>query len=166
MMAHKYILILFFCALLTGCLGYYKIPKNSNGERLVNERVNYTFTRIPSKEDRTKIDTSAHYIQIFEGREYNESQKKHPATLIFHDDGSFQEFIIEPYVVNKDSIYYGGKYQITGDLIELEQFYPSRGGETNYYSRHIRQGQLVNDQIIFDDGFTLLTIFEKGVGDK
>ncbi|MFV0531378.1 MAG: hypothetical protein ACK5MD_08055 [Flavobacteriales bacterium] len=164
-MLKKCFALFILSTILIGCIGYYKIPKNENGERILNDKVQYKFKSIPSKEDLIKIDTSAYYVQIFEGRYYNEQEKKNPMILIFHNDGYFKntsvlyhsEFNKRP----KNSIYYGGKFKLTDNLIELEKFYPSRGGSTNYYSRNIRRGKIEDDRIIFDDGFSLLTIYEK-----
>ena len=112
----------------------------------------------------TKIDTSAYYIQIFEGRFYNEQEKKNPMILMFHNDGYFRNTsVLYPKAndIPKNSINYGGKFKITDNLIELEKFYPSRGGRTNYYLRKVRSGKIEGDKIIFDDGFSLLSIYEK-----
>lgn len=154
---------------LIGCanyLGYYKIFKNKNGEPILNADVNYTFTEKPNEEGLTKIDTTAYYIQVFEGRYYNQREKQNPQVLIFHSDGFFKSTSVN-YFLNfenrkKNSIYYGGKYRIKEiNSIELEQFYPSKGGRTNYYSRNIIRGNIDRNKIIFDDGQSPIKIFEK-----
>lgn len=165
-MKKRYFIVIILFSFLISCIGYHRIPKNKDGERILNDKVNYKFTKMPNDEDLIKIDTSASYVQIFEGRYYNEDEKKNPTTLIFHNDGFFKQIYGASYFLkssyrNKNSIYYGGKYRITDNLIELEKFYPSQGGKTNYYSRKIRKGELVGDRIIFDDGFSLLSIYEK-----
>ena len=127
--------------------------------------VHYKFKSVPSKEDLIKIDTSAYYVEIFEGRYYNKQEKKNPRVLIFHKDGYFKSTSVlyhsEHNKRPKNSIYYGGKFKLTDNQIELETFYPSRGGQTNYFLRNIRRGKIEGDRIIFDDDFSLLTIYEK-----
>ena len=169
----RYLILLILSLFLYGCIGYHRIPKDNNGEPVLNEKVNYKFTKIPNEEDLTKIDTSAYYVQVFEGRYYNIDEKMNPIVLIFHNDGYFKRTIIlsdskftdldnsQINERNKNSVHYGGKYRITGNLIELEVFYPSQGGKTNYYSRNIIKGNIVGDRIIFDEGANLLSIYEK-----
>lgn len=151
------------CSTLFGCTCYYEILKDDNGEPILNEKINCKFVRIPNKKDLTKIDTTAFYVQMFEGRHYNEDERKNPSILIFHNDGFFNKTSALYYLKfnnrTKNSINYGGKYRIKEKLIELEEFYPSRGGKTNYYSRNIRKGEIVGNQIVFDDG--VLIIYEK-----
>jgi len=157
------LLILF--TILTSCIGYYRIPQNENGERLLNENVQYTFTSEPSETDLTKIDTSAYYVQVFEGRYYNEHEIENPMVFIFHNDGYFKYTSVLKYLssldIPKNSINYGGKFKLTDSIIELEKFYPSRGGGTNYYSRKIRTGRIEGNRIVFDDGFSLFSVYEK-----
>lgn len=164
-MLKRYFIFLILSSFLIGCIGYHKIPKDDNGKPILNDKTNYKFTKIPNEEDLAKIDTSAYYVQVFEGRYYNEDEKKNPSILIFHNDGFFKQtsalYHLNYDYRNKNSVYYGGKYRITENLIELEKFYPSQGGKTNYYSRNIRKGNIVGDRIIFDDGFSLLSIYEK-----
>ena len=164
-MLKRYFILLILSLFITGCIGYYRIPKDINGEPILNEKVNYKFTKIPNESDLTKIDTSAYYVQVFEGRYYNEDEKKNPMVMIFHSDGYFKQTSILYNSIlndrNKNSVYYGGKYRITENLIELEKFYPSQGGKTNYYSRNIEKGKIVGDKIIFDDGFSSLSIYKK-----
>lgn len=164
-MPKRYFISLILSSFMIGCIAYHKIPKDDNGEPILNEKTNYKFTKIPNGEDLTKIDTSAYYVQIFEGRYYNEDEKKNPSIFIFHSDGFFKRTSalnnLKFDYRNKNSIFYGGKYKITENLIELEEFHPSQGEKTNYYSRNIRKGNIVGDRIIFDDGFSLLSIYEK-----
>lgn len=145
--------------------GYIRIPKNEYGEPVLNEKVKYTFLDIPTETDLKKIDTSTYYVQIFEGRYYNDGEKENPQVLKFHNDGFFKKSILTNVEKNihrnKNSIYYGGKYKIKENIIELEQFYPSTGGATNYYIRNISKGKIDGNKIIFDDDKYSLTIFEK-----
>ena len=172
-MKKGYLILLVLSLFLSGCIGYHRIPKDENGELILNEKVNYKFTKIPTEDDLTKIDTSAFYVQVFEDRFYNIDEKMNPMVLIFHKDGYFKRTLIlsDPKFTdldisqitdrNKNSVHYGGKYRITENLIELEIFYPSQGGKTSYYSRNIIKGNIVGDRIIFDEGSTLLSIYEK-----
>ncbi|TYP96251.1 hypothetical protein C7447_1081 [Tenacibaculum adriaticum] len=164
-MVKKILILLLLPLFLTCCIGYHRIPKDNNGEPILNEKVNYKFAKIPNEKDLTKIDTSAYYVQIFEGRYYNDNEKKNPQILIFHNDGFFKKTSTLYYLKydsrNKKSVYYGGKYKIKENTIELEQFYPSRGGKTNYYSRNITKGEINGDKLIFDNGPSLFTIYEK-----
>ncbi|MES2430962.1 MAG: hypothetical protein V4556_08495 [Bacteroidota bacterium] len=158
-----YLYILVLC--LSGCIGYYKIAKDVNGEPILNGKVNYKFTKIPTEQDLIKIDTAAYYVQVFEGRYYNDDEKKNPRILIFHNDGFFKEtstlYYLEFPFRNKNYVYYGGKYKITENRIELEQFFPSRGGNTDYYLRNLTKGNIDGDKIIFNNGPSLLIIYKK-----
>ena len=164
-MFKKYFILPILSLFLISCIGYHRIVKDENGEPILNEKVNYKFSKIPNTDDLTKIDTSAYYVQIFEGRYYNEDERKNPEILIFHNDGFYKHTSSLHYLKydsrNKKSVYYGGKYKVMNNILELEQFLPSKGGKTNYYSRNIKKGNINGDRIIFDDDNTLITIFEK-----
>lgn len=162
-MKNSLLLVLTIC--LTNCIGYYKIPRDSNGERVINDKANYSFNSSPSAEDFRKIDTSAFYVQVFEGRYYNEQEMELPRFMIFHKDGFFQENFVRNYpdriATNKNSIRYGGKYRIVNQILEIEEFLPSRGGETSLYSRSITKARIVGDKIYFDLGTDLVSVFQK-----
>lgn len=84
----KYIFSI-FCTIgfLSSC-GHklYKIEKDQFGEPLLNNKAQYSFTEKPSEEDLKKIDTTAYYLQVFEGRYYNEEEMKNTGIIIFHHD--------------------------------------------------------------------------------
>ncbi|WP_281631718.1 hypothetical protein [Flavobacterium luteolum] len=163
-MFSKKVLFIICLFSLMSC-GYIRIPKNEYGEPVLKEKVKYTFLDMPTETDLKKIDTSAYYVQIFEGRYYNNGEKENPQILKFHNDGFFKKFMLigidKNVHRNKNSIYYGGKYKIKENIIQLEQFYPSTGGATNYYIRNVRKGKIDGNKIIFNSKNSLLTIFEK-----
>lgn len=165
MLNKNLLLIIIVSLILFSCAGYLKIPNDENGEPILNEKVNYTFTSIPNSEAMVKVDTCAYYVQIFEGRYYNKTEKENPKVLIFHNDGFFKKTSVKNFSEleeqNKNSVNYGGKFQIKEKVIELEEFSPSKGGETKFYTRNIRRGLIERNKIIFDDGQYLLTIYEK-----
>lgn len=74
----KYIISIFCLIISTKSCAQkrYKIEKDQYGEPLLNDKIQYSFKSIPSEEDLRKIDTTAYYIQVFEGRYYNEDEKK------------------------------------------------------------------------------------------
>lgn len=149
---------------LTNC-GYHRISKDKFGEPNVNKNAQYNFVEIPTENDFQKIDTTAYYIQVFEGRYYNESEKKNPQIIIFHNDGFFKKESFlhlgkEDKHRTKKSIYYGGKYRIKESIIEFEEFFPSRGGRTNYYVRNISKGRIEGNKLFLDYNFGWF-VFEK-----
>ena len=142
------------------------MPKDEYGEPNLNEKVKYNFVEMPSKDDFNKIDTTAYYIQVFEGRYYNETEKENPQIIIFHNDGFFKKEILSTFKKNdlhrnRNSIYYGGKYRIKGNIIELEEFFPSTGGKTNYYVRNISKGKIDSNKIFFGNEKQSVTVFER-----
>ncbi|WP_033962357.1 hypothetical protein [Psychroserpens jangbogonensis] len=165
----KYFILLILALLLSSCIFnrviYNRVPRDNNGEHILNKKVKYRFVKIPNKEDLIKIDTAAYYVQIFEGRYYNNDEKNNPQIWIFHSDGYFKKTYSQYYLKydsnNKNSTRYGGKYRIIESVIELEQFFPITGAKTNYYTRNITKGKIDGDKIIFDDGNSLITILEK-----
>lgn len=139
------------------------MEKDKHGEPLLNDEANYSFIKIPTEEDLKKIDTTAYYVQIFEGRYYNENEIKNPRIIIFHNDGFFKNESLLYFGKfdehrGKNSVYYGGKYRINGNIIQLEQFgkYP---GYKKWY-RRISEGKIEGDKIIFTDKNSV-TVFEK-----
>ena len=72
-----------------GCIKYYKVPKNYNDERLLSEKFPYKLNFILTREDLIKIDASAYYVQIFEGRPYHNQDKKNPKVLFFQNHGYY-----------------------------------------------------------------------------
>ena len=141
----------------------YKIEKDQYGEPILNDNAKYTFNQLPTLEDLKKIDTTAFYTQIFEGRYYNENEIKNPRILIFHNDGYFKNESLLYFGKfdkhrEKNSVYYGGKYKISGNVIQMEQFgkYPDH---KKWYKR-ISEGKIEGDRIIFK-GKNSFTIFEK-----
>ena len=158
-------LLLFF---LLGCKSYI-VEYDKNGEPKLGKNMNYIFTEKPSVENLKKIDTTAYYIQIFEGRYYNENEIKNPMVLEFHNDGFYKDSSLKYYknfsYRTKETIWYGGKYKISGNTIELESFAPSNGSKTKIYIRTFLKGRIVNDKIIFDDkkNNSLISVYQKNI---
>lgn len=157
--------ILILC-ILSSFFGYsqlYKIEENKFGEPILNEQAKYTFNEMLSEENSKKIDTTAYYVQIFEGQFYNEKEKMNPALIIFHNDGYFKRNSTNYFgkwdeVRKKNSVYYGGKYKIVGNKILFESFgkYP----EMKRYYKRIYEARIDGNKIIFD-GKNLINVFEK-----
>jgi|SRR5690554_712730 len=164
-MLKKHLTLLLISLFLTSCIGYKKVAFDDNNEPILTEKMKYKITQIPNEKDLTKIDTSAYYVQVFEGRYYNDNEKENPMVLIFHNDGYFKKTSILYDSIfeyrNKNSAFYGGKYRITENKIELEGFYPSHGGKTNYYVRLKTIGNIEGDRIIIYDKQHIQTIYEK-----
>ncbi len=161
--------IIFIFPLLLSLLGcgqkLYKIEKDKHGEPLLNNKAQYSLTEKPSNEDLKKIDTSAYYVQIFEGRYYNDDEKRNPEILIFHNDGYFRKTSFLAFGRfdehrRKNSTAYGGKYKINGSEILTERFLPASQGKTNWYIRNMTIGKIEGDKIIFKDKNSV-TVFEK-----
>lgn len=163
-MVKKIILIFPLLLSICGCgQKLYKIEKDKHGEPLLNNKAQYSLTEKPSNEDLKKIDTSAYYVQTFEGRYYNDDEKRNPRIIIFHNDGFFKNESLLYFGKfdqhrGKNSVYYGGKYRINENIIQLEQFgkYP---GYKKWY-RRISEGKIEGDKIIFTDKNSV-TVFEK-----
>jgi hypothetical protein len=142
----------------------YKIGKNQFGEPLLNNEAKYSFKEKPTEEDLKTIDTTAYYVQAFEGRYYNEEEMKNPRIIIFHNDGFFKNESLMYFGKfdehrGKNSVYYGGKYRIKNNEIFIEEFLPASQGKTKWYTRRITNGKIDGNKIIFNDG--LVSIFEK-----
>lgn len=161
-------IIFAFCMMcfLTSCgQKLYKINKDQYGEPLLTKKAQYSVTEKPSIEDLKKIDTSSYYFQIFEGRYFNENEKKNPGIIIFHNDGYFRKttfLAIGKFEEHraKNSIAYGGRYKINGSEVLTERFLPASQGKTNWYIRYMTTGKIEGDRIIFKDKNSV-TIFEK-----
>ncbi|WNI35672.1 hypothetical protein [Chryseobacterium sp. SG20098] len=141
----------------------YKIEKDKYDEPLLNAKVQYSFKEKPSEEDLKKIDTTTYYVQVFEGRYYNEGEMKNPRIIIFHNDGFFKNESLMYFGKfdehrGKNSVYYGGKYRIKNNIIQLEQFGKSPDSK-NWYTRRVTNGKIDGNKIIFNEG--LVSIFEK-----
>lgn len=129
----------------------------------MNSKTKYSFDKLPTEDDLIKIDTTAYYVQLFEGRYYNENEIKNPRIIIFHNDGFFKNESLLYFGKfdehrNKNSVYYGGKYKINGNVIQMEQFgkYPDY---KKWYKR-ISEGKIEGGRIIFKNENSV-TIFEK-----
>jgi len=162
----KYIYSVFFLISFLNCYGQklYKINKNKYGEPLLNEKAQYSFTYVLDNDDLKKIDTAAFYKQVFEDDYSNYTEKKNPRIIIFHNDGFFKN---ESFLYfgkfsnhrNKNSIYYGGKYRINGNKIELERFIKSPDSK-NWYIRNITSGIIEGNRIILNNKEKII-VFEK-----
>jgi len=90
-----------------------------------------------------------------------------PMVLEFHNDGYFKVSSVKYYnrfcYRTKETIWYGGKYKIYGDTIELEQFIPSTGRKTKIFRRLIKKGRIDGDKIIFDNknNNALVSVYHK-----
>ncbi|ODS89091.1 MAG: hypothetical protein ABS44_05730 [Chryseobacterium sp. SCN 40-13] len=163
-MVKKIILIFPLLLSICGCgQKLYKIERDRYGEPILNDKAKYSFTEIPTLEDLKKIDTTAYYIQVFPDNLDREEIKKNPRIIIFHNDGFFKNESLLYFGKfdqhrGKNSVYYGGKYRINGNIIQLEQFgkYP---GYKKWY-RRISEGKMEGDKIIFKDKNSV-TVFEK-----
>lgn len=73
----KYIFSIFCMIGFLGSYGQklYKIEKDKYGEPLLNDKTQYSFKEKPSEKDLKTIDTTVYYVQVFEGRPYNEESK-------------------------------------------------------------------------------------------
>lgn len=153
---------IFLC--ICGCIQkQYKIERDKYGEPILNSKTKYSFDKLPTEDDLIKIDTTAYYVQLFEGRYYNENEIKNPRIIIFHNDGFFKNESLLYFGKfdehrNKNSVYYGGKYKINGNVIQMEQFgkYPDY---KKWYKR-ISEGKIEGGRIIFKNENSV-TIFEK-----
>lgn len=58
----------------------------------------------------------------------------------------------------KNSVYYGEKYRIKNNIIQLEQFGKSPDSK-KWYTRRITNGRIDGNKIIFNEG--LVSVFEK-----
>ncbi|MRM86184.1 hypothetical protein LEQ04_03265 [Riemerella anatipestifer] len=140
----------------------YKLNRDEYGQYILNDKTRYTFTEIPTIEGLKKIDTTAFYVQIFEGRYYNEDEKRNPLILIFHNDGfvrsqSLLYFGKFDEIANRNTLHYG-RYRIIGNNIEIERFVssPDTG---DWHHKYIKKGRLEGDKIVFYE--PLITVFEK-----
>ena len=162
----KFPYIIIFLSILFsffGCLQLYKIENNRYGEPILNDKAKYTFNEFLSEENSKKIDTTAYYIQVFEGRYYNENEKNNPGIIIFHNDGFFKRESVKYFgrwnkVRGKNSVYYGGKYKIIGNKILFESF--GRYSEMKRFYKRIYEARIEGNKIIFDDE-NLISVFEK-----
>jgi len=154
-MAIKYFTIIFILFIFNSCAPpSYKFEKNSDGEPILESDL-YTLNKNLTNENFKLIDTSSYYIQSFQGLDSNEGERANPSIYKFHKDGYFK---ITSYLYferfdekrTKKSAYYGGKYAIDGEIIFIESFYPSRGGNTNRYSKVISKGIIKNDTIFIE----------------
>ena len=157
------ILILYILLFFLGCSQLYKIENDRFGEPILNEKAKYTFNEKLSEENSIKIDTTAYYIQIFEGRFYNEDEKNNPGIIIFHSDGFFKRSSVKYFgkwdkVRDKNSVYYGGKYKLIGDKILFESF--GRYPKMKKYYRRMYEARIEGDKLIFEDKNSI-SIFEK-----
>lgn len=153
-------------AVLTSC-NTYKVNYDKNGEPVLGKNMHFSFDERPSTESLIKLDTSAYYVQIFEGRNYNDEEVSNPIVLVFHNDGYYKRSSLKHYEKDslraKDAIWYGGKYRISGKEIELESFAPSKGGKTKQYVRLILKGRIDGDRIILNEtkNNALISVFQK-----
>lgn len=132
---------------------------DKNIEPILGKNMQYNITEKPNFENFKIIDTTCYYVQIFEGRYYNDGETSNPMVIQFHNDGYYKKSSIKYYnrfsYRTKKNISYGGKYKIYGNNIELESFAPSRGSKTKVYCRLIMRGRFNGDKIIFDDKKTI-----------
>lgn len=148
---------------LIGCTKRFYIQRDKYQQPILNNKSQYTFTKIPNGEDLKKIDTSAYYVQVFEGRYYNEGEISNPSILIFHNDGYFKResllyFGMHDEHRNKNSVYYGGKYQIDDNKIMLQSF--GKFPDVRWWYRMISEGEIVGDKIYFKDPNSI-TVYQK-----
>ena len=130
----------------------YKIYKDENGEPILNENSKYTFNYILTDFDSKKIDTTANYIQIFQNK--YELSDPNPMIIKFHNDGYFKTQSLKYYGKfdakrKKNSVYYGGKYKISGNIIETERFLPGSPITRNTFHKSIKIGEIMGDTIKF-----------------
>ena len=155
-----------FIFLLVSCNAYV-VEYDKNDEPILGKNMQYNIVEKPNMEDLKKIDTTAYYVQIFEGRYYNEDEISNPMVLEFHNDGYYKDSSVKYYdrfsYRTKETIWYGGKYKIYNNQIEFESFAPSRGGKTKVFVRLIQKGRIDGDKIIFDDkkNNTLVSVYQK-----
>ncbi|MGN7812453.1 hypothetical protein [Flavobacterium sp. 22076] len=148
-MVRKKIMMLMFLIQFTSCVNYYNLKKDINGEVIVNNEL-FVFNKKMTEENSKVIDTNHYYVELVDDLYLNIN----PDILIFHNDGTFELRSKEYFwnKKNKNSVYYGGKFLLEGNILKIESFYPSSGGRTNYFVKKISKGTIKNDTI-------MLTVF-------
>jgi len=152
-MVNKLIRIAFF-TLLASCVTQYHIKENDNGEPIVDKQ-KYSFNKKMSSDVFDLIDTTSVYVEILSEKSLKQTINNFNV-LIFHNDGYFESTstkYFRKFKRSKNSVYYGGKYFVTGNKISIEEFYPAKEARTNYYVKEISEGQIKLDTIqitIFD----------------
>lgn len=143
----------------------YKIGNSDPGYPVMGKKMSYKFTEKPGLEVFSKIDTAALYMQVFEGRYYNDTEKQNPEIIIFYSDGFFEQTLPRLYDKNKEPdrrSLYGGRYKVNGNVLQTESFTPSRGGNTKYWNRFFQKAKIEGDRIIFaETNHSSLSVYKK-----
>jgi|GEM_PF-4918766 len=139
------------------CYRCYRIPENKDYERLVKLKM-FKLEEPMQPKDFKVIDTTAIYKESYYVR--GRSNKMSDAcpnmkctALKFYKDGHFaklynvkgkKDFIFRR---NKFSVFTYGRFVLDGNKIKTEEFYPIRGGSTNYFCKEYGGGIIINDTI-------------------
>jgi hypothetical protein len=151
------------CLLYSSC--YHYLPANQEGVHELTNNVAYKFKEPPTPAALALLDTVAYYVQVFEGRYYNETEREVTIVLQFHSDGFYTSGLASTIKTRaphhpRNAIGYGGRYQIAGTEITLERFLPLKGGETNFFTRDYSKGTIKGNRLIFDAA-TMPLVLEK-----
>lgn len=151
--------------ILLGC-GIHKVKYDHNGNKILGKGIKYHFNTPLANAVFNVIDTSISYIQVYEGRVYNKNEKSVILKLQFYSDGYFSLYSnlqdtnnYRPS--NNNEVGLSGKYKISGNQIDYEQFLPIKGGHTNHYRRMVFNGEVRNDTISMNDKQHLIGVFVK-----
>lgn len=147
-MVKRLICVLIIFLSMESCFNYYYIKEDEDKERILNPGL-FSFNQKMSLENSKIIDTTCLYLQLLP---YNSSisEKENSGIMIFHNDGTYESRSKKYFNISykKSSVYYGGKFILDGNTLEIQSFYPSSGGKTNYFDRVICQGKINNDTVV------------------
>lgn len=155
----KYIVFLVCSSFfLVSCKTYYKFDI-TEGENMPKDAP-YTLTKSMDFVDFSVIDTTRLYNEASYHISNKEFVNPRLTTLKFNADGTLQIFS-RNNELEKNKKYMELRFALKGDKLQVEGFYPSKGGKTKLYSRELSNGYVNDSTIVINWLNTINTVYIK-----
>ena len=133
--------------LLISCNTYYKFGIKE-GEDIPKDAP-YTIIKKMNSVDSFVIDTTKLYSEVSYYVANKEFVNRKLTSLKFNGDGTLRVFS-RNNELEKNINYMEFKFALTGDKLQVEGFFPSKGGKTKLYTRELSNGYVNGNTIVIN----------------
>lgn len=153
-----FIAFLFFSSLIFSCQTYYRFDIKA-GEN-IPKNAPYTLVKVMDSIDSSLLDTTKIYHEVSYYHNNKEFVNKTLTSLKFNGDGTLHIFR-KSNTLDKSNNYIEHRFVIDGDKLQIEGFFPSKGGKTKLYTRELSHGYINGNNVVINWLNVINTVYVK-----